>query len=438
MRRILLRGAGLLCLALTCLHLALPSNLAAASSAKIIYTFAGGADGAAPESDLIADAAGNLYGTTNGGGTGCGTNGCGTVFELIRTKDGWKHQVLYRFAGAPNDGATPTAGLVFDTAGNLYGTTSQGGSSCPYSGCGTVFKLAPNSHGGWAESVLYAFTGTNGDGFDPNTDLVFDSQGNLYGTTLSGGQYITGNCGSNKFSGCGVVFRLTPNSHGTWTETVIHIFGGAPDGGVPAALVLDSDRNIYGTTAYGGTGVCNLYGGKNGPPHGCGVLYKLTPSSGGWAEAALYNFFHGRGLAKFPSGGLILEKPGRLLGTSSYGGDGDGAFFQIEQPEKGWEQTVLYRFYGNPDGTNPVGRVAMDPQGNLFGATFSGGTNGGGTVFELARGEHGWKERVLFNANSTDYSPQAGPMVDSDGHVYGTLFGSIYAGNFGAVYEIIP
>ena len=128
MRRSVLWGAGMLFLVLACVRLASPPNVAAASSGKIIYSFAGGADGAYPESDLIMDAAGNLYGTTNQGGSGCGSAGCGTVFELARTKDGWKHQVLYSFAGGPVDGNIPRAGLIFDSVGNLYGATSGGGS----------------------------------------------------------------------------------------------------------------------------------------------------------------------------------------------------------------------------------------------------------------------------------------------------------------------
>jgi len=208
MRRIVLLTLGILLLA-TGVRLVFPPDVAAASSGKIIYSFGGGTDGAYPESDLIMDAAGNLYGTTNQGGTGCGSAGCGTVFELIRSKDGWKHQVLYSFAGG-TDGVFPTAGLVFDCVGNLYGTTADGGSNCGDGGCGTVFKLSPNSHGAWTESVLYSFTGSNGDGAYPNTDLVFDSKGNLYGTTPGGD------------TGLGVVFKLSPNSGGTWTESTVY------------------------------------------------------------------------------------------------------------------------------------------------------------------------------------------------------------------------
>jgi uncharacterized repeat protein (TIGR03803 family) len=425
MRRSVMWRAGALFLALACVRLAFPPDVAA-SSGKIIYSFAGGADGAYPYSDLIVDAAGNLYGTTKQGGTVDG----GTVFELTRTKDGWKHQVLYSFLGGPNDGAGPIAGLVFDSAGNLYGTTAGGGSSSS----GTVFKLARNSHGDWTESILYSFTGSNGDGANPNTDLVLDSKGNLYGTTSGGGQYYKGEC----YSGCGIVFRLTPNSNGTWTETVIHVFAGTPDGGIPAsAVALDADGNIYGTTAYGGTEQCWDYLFT-----GCGSLYKLTlDSGGGWTETLPYNFHRYQGTARNPSGGFLLEKAGRIFGTSTVGGDRNGAVFKLEQTKKGWEQIVLYRFYGNPDGENPIGRLAVGPNGKLYGATAGGGMNSyqyNGTVFELNQTQGGWRERVLLNANGFGYNPQAGPTVDSQGHVYGTFTDSSNGNSFGAVYEIVP
>jgi|SRR5579863_5272291 len=429
MRRSILWGAGILLLAVACVRLALPPDVAAASSAKIIYSFAG-ADGASPESDLIMDAAGNLYGTTYEGGTGCNVYGCGTVFELIRTQDGWKHQVLYSFGGSQNDGTGPTAGLVLDSAGNLYGTTGGGGYNCYGGGCGTVFKLGRNPHGGWTESILYSFTGSNGDGANPNTDLVFDSRGNLYGTTSFGG-----GSGRGCFLGCGIVFKLTPNQNGTWTESTIYVFAGAPDGDYPAsAVAMDVDGNIYGATAYGGTETC-----AGGPFRGCGSVYKLTPNSGGgWTETLLYSFHRFQGTARYPSGGFLLTSDGRILGTSVEGGDRFGAVFQVEQTKKGWEQTVLYRFYG-PDGAYPVGRLARGPSGILYGATASGGVNppGWGTVFELKQANGKWRERVLSSGNSTDYNPQAGPIVDSRGHVYGTLAGS-YGGSFGAVYEIVP
>jgi uncharacterized repeat protein (TIGR03803 family) len=434
MRRSVLWVAGVIFLALACVRLALPPDVEAASSSKIIYSFAGGADGANPESDLIMDATGNLYGTTWGGGASCSLYyGCGTVFELTRTKDGWTHQVLYSFAGRSNDGETPTAGLVFDSSGNLYGTTAFGGSTYGY---GTVFKLAPNSHGGWSESILYRFGGGS-DGMYPGSDLVFDIQGNLYGTADGGPG--TGFCGGWEWGdiGCGIVFRLTPNRDGTWTKSIAYAFTGAPDGAVPVGPIVPSiDGSFYGATEYGGTGPC-IIGSDYSPPYGCGALYKLTPSGGGWTETVIYSFFRGRGFARNPSGGLVLEKSGRVLGTSSNGGDGDGAFFQIEQTKKGWAQAILYRFYGDPDGRTPVGRLAMGPQGKLFGATIHGGANGpvgSGTVFELERTKRGWSERVLIN--NAAIAPTAGPTVDSRGHVYGAADGG--SAGFGAVYEVIP
>ena len=438
MRRIVLLTLGILLLA-TGVRLVFPPDVAAASSGKIIYSFGGGTDGAYPESDLIMDAAGNLYGTTNRGGTGCYGTGCGTVFELVRTKDGWKHQVLYSFAGGTNDGADPTAGLVFDSAGNLYGTTAGGGgSNCDGGGCGTVFKLARNSQGGWSESVLFSFTGTDSDGWSPNSDLIFDTQGNLYGTA-DGGTGM-GFCGGELWGEvwCGIVFKLTPNSDGTWKEATIYDFQGAPDAAVPVGpIILDTDGSFYGATEYGGTGPCVLGHDEYNPPAGCGALYKLTPSGGGWTETVIYSFLRGQG-SKNPSGGLIVEKPDLVLGTSLHGGDGVGAFFQIAQTKKGWEQTVLYRFYGDPDGENPVGRLAMGREDNLFGVTVGGGANGTGTVFELERTTRGWKERVLFNLSSTYGFPQAGPVVGSQGDIYGTLSGYYDSGLLGAVYEVVP
>jgi uncharacterized repeat protein (TIGR03803 family) len=428
MRRSVLLTLGILLLA-TGVWLALPADVAAASSGKIIYSFAGGADGAYPESDLVMDAAGNLYGTTVQGGGSCD---CGTVFELIRTKDGWKHQVLYSFAGGSNDGANPTTGLVFDSAGNLYGTTLHGGSTYGY---GAVFKLAPNSHGGWSESILYSFGGYGG-GMYPS-DLIFDAEGNLYGTA-DGGMDTTV-CGGPVELGCGIVFRLTRKPDGTWTETTIYSFAGAPDAAVPIGpIVLGADGSFYGASVYGGTGPCILGNLGISPPNGCGALYKLSPIGEGWSETVVYSFFRGRGFARNPSGGLHVEESGRILGTSTYGGDGDGAFFQIGEAKEGWEQSILYRFYGDPDGRNPVGRLAKGSQGNLFGATEGGGTKDCGTVFALEHTERGWKERILLNLDSyTACLPQAGPIVDSQGHVYGTTF---YGGGAksGTVYEVIP
>jgi uncharacterized repeat protein (TIGR03803 family) len=410
----------------------------AASSGKIIYSFQGGADGEYPYSDLAIDAAGNLYGTTSQGGIDCGGYGCGTVFELAHTKDGWTHQVLHKFAStslrSSPDGSYPTAGVVFDSSGNLYGTTESGGKS----GCGTVFKLAPNSNGGWQESILYAF-GCNPDGRQPNGDLVFDSQGNLYGTTFGGGTG-TGFCGGSDsaFFGCGTAFRLSLNPDGSWSETTIYNFQGSPDAAIPVdALVPDGKGGFYGASEYGGAGPCSTGHGEFDPPDGCSAVFELTPSGAGWTESVIYSFFRGRGFARNPSGGFIVGGPNVLFGASSSGGNGFGSIFRLEDSGKGWNQDILHRFYGDPDGRGPVGRLAKGSQNTWFGVTRSGGANRDGTVFALISTKAGWEERVLFNFESGPDFPEAGPAVDSQGHVYGTtLEGG--SKSYGSVYEVIP
>lgn len=214
------------------------SGASPAGKEKVIYSFTGGADGGQPLSDLIIDGAGNLYGTTSRGGTGaaCGNTGCGTVFELKRTKDGWHEQVLYNFTGK-SDGGIPQTGLIFDGAGNLYGTTPV-----------NVFELSRNAHGGWAETVLYAFNYS--DGVSPAGDLAFDAKGNLFGANSQGGS--GGGCNEN---GCGTVFELMPQGGGSWTETTLHKFWpSSSDGGIPSSGVVLDSGNIYGMTLYGGPG----------------------------------------------------------------------------------------------------------------------------------------------------------------------------------------
>jgi uncharacterized repeat protein (TIGR03803 family) len=221
----------------------------------VLYTFTGGTDGGGPQADLIRDKEGNLYGTTAyGGDPSCSPYGCGTVFKV----DTSGHEtVLYSFTATNGDGANPKAGLIRDAAGNLYGTTTDGGTAgCTgngFTGCGTVFKLDINNK----ESILYSFTGTGGDGGNPHAGLILDAAGNLYGTTSYGG-----------FPGAGTVFMLDPSGK----ETVLYSFTGRLDGGGPYGLVRDAAGNLYGTTIGGGNPKC---GGGHGA--GCGVVFKITP-----------------------------------------------------------------------------------------------------------------------------------------------------------------
>ena len=212
-----------------------------------------GVDGSGPSGKLILDAEGNLYGTTDiGGDTNSKCfflDGCGTVFKLSPGKDGkWKETVLHRFD--LTDGASPNGDLVFDTAGNLYGTTYGGGPYCKESsGCGNVFQLTPEAKGKWKENVLHNF-GDGKDGARPSGGLIFDSAGNLYGTTTEGGAY--GQSCSNE--PCGTVFRLARDTNGQWEEKVLHSFGGSPDGSIPfGSLTFDAAGSLYGAAGSGGS-----------------------------------------------------------------------------------------------------------------------------------------------------------------------------------------
>ena len=216
----------------------------------LLHGFGAAGDGRLPYSGLIFDASGNAYGTTDQGGA----NNAGTVFKLTpnRLRFGWTETVLYSFTGQicgeSADGAGPVAGVTFDSAGNLYGTTECGGAY----GRGTVFKLTHNADDTWTESVLYAFQGGN-DGSQPTAPVTFDDTGNLYGTTCCGGQLTDG-----------TIFKLTP-FNGSWTETTLYSFSYS-DGASPGPLIFDSAGNLYGTTNSGGT-----YG-----PNG-GVAFEFTP-----------------------------------------------------------------------------------------------------------------------------------------------------------------
>jgi uncharacterized repeat protein (TIGR03803 family) len=207
------------------------TNVSGSWQEIVLYNFGGKPDGAAAYGTPAFDSAGNLYGTTYAGGA----NNQGTVYQLTKQSSGaWTEQILHNFAGGA-DGAQPFAGVIFDQAGNLYGTTSAGGSASS----GTAFELVAAS--GWSETILHTFLGLNaGDGSIPN-GLIFDPSGNLYGTTVGGGQFNPG-----------TIFKLTPNA-GSWQETVLYSFTGGDDGAYPsAALTMDPAGNLYGTTLWGG------------------------------------------------------------------------------------------------------------------------------------------------------------------------------------------
>lgn len=407
-----------------------------AVSENILTSFVANPNGANPQSNLIADAAGNLYGTTYYGGR----FGVGTVFQLQPGENGrWTESVLYNFTGSA-DGRYPIAGLVLDTAGNLYGTTVDGGSfsgnECSYQGCGVVFELSPGK-GTWTETVLHSFTGPPNDGANPKTNLVLDAAGNLYGTA-------------------GMVFELSPSQNGGWTETILYSFTDFAGGEYPTSgLILDSKGNLYGVTEFGGNPNCENLGGDN---QGCGVVFELSNSGNGtWTESVLHTFDGNDGA--FAYGNLTLDSSGNLYGTTtggpgSYCSEGCGTVFRVSPNQDGsWTETVLYIFAGGPDGINPVGNLLLDDSGDLYGVTQGGGSDACyydcGIVFELTPKHSGnWTETIITRFAPTNLSqplgdaPAGGLLRDSQGNLYGTasLGGSFQgpcsSGGCGTVFKI--
>lgn len=403
------------------------------------HKFRGVPDGSEPDGALLSDGAGNFYGTTSGGGlNSCGFSApfCGTVFKMTLGADGsWTETVLYKFKGG-NDGASPAGPLMFDSAGNLYGTTVTGGDPqvCNGEGCGTVFKLSPNSNGTWTETVLYHFLGST-DVAQPAFGVVMDSAGNLYGS--AGGGCIE-ECN-------GTIFKLSPNHNGTWSESILYTFLGGTDGGFPSALTLDSTGNFFSTSASGG---------NTNPPCDCGTVFELSPSANGtWQKTILYSFTDGLD-GGVPSSGVIFDSAGNLYGETFDGGSfacpqsGCGTVYRLTSESGGWKFGVIYTFNGvdGSKGAQPSGGLTMDSAGNLYGTTSGGGNltcnngNGCGTIFKLSRTENRFtfSEVLQFNG-ATGSFPNTGVIVDATGNLYGSTFdGGNTNCNCGVVFEIQP
>ena len=363
---------------------------------SVLHSFLGDPDGANPNSSLVMDANGSLYGTTFTGGDP--TIDQGLVYKLTPPAPGttkWTLNVLhafhYSFVYKLNDGSSPQAGVIMDKNGALYGTTVFGGSTADPSavGYGTVFKLTPPAPGQtqWTETVLYRFAGGS-DGAHPSAELALDNSGNLYGTTSDGGG---GSClDGNGFyvTGCGTVFTLTSPAPGQtrWTKKTLNRFTGGTDGGRPKGkLLLDKSGALFGTTFQGGTGTCT-------DPYlhviHCGVAYKLSPPAPGytnWTRSVLH-MFKGGSDGSAPQGGLIADSAGHLYGSASGGGThGNGLAFMLSPPAPGqttWTETVLDDFYTLADGDTPVGELVRDDAGDLFGVSYNGGPDNG-SVFEI-------------------------------------------------------
>jgi uncharacterized repeat protein (TIGR03803 family) len=365
--------------------------LQAKSKEAVLYAFQGGADGANPFAGLTEDKDGNFYGAASDGGA----SGNGAVYRIA--PDGTL-TVLYSFAGG-SDGAGPLSAPILDKHGNLYGVTEFGGGDC---NCGIVYKLSRKGK----ETVLHTFTGQP-DGFDPFASPVMDSQGNLYGTTLSGGTFY------------GSIYKIAPDG----TETILYAFAGGSDGDSPyPGLTIGKDGNIYGATSFGGT-------------HGFGTVFRMTPEG---TKTILYNFAGGTSDVASPSSTPILDGHDNIYGAGKFGGGSCncGAVYEIKRNGK---EKLLHSFAGGSDGYSPGYGLTIDKAGNLYGATTEGGSDncdgfGCGTIFKV--GADGTESILyVFQGGNDGSTPDAAPVIDPLGNLYGTA-NYAGAGGYGVVYRL--
>lgn len=379
-----------------------------------LYSFAGGASGAGPTGNLVFDKSGNLYGVTVGGGlvnSNCPT-GCGAVFELSPSGSGWTESVIYSFTGTNGDGFRPAA-LVFGQDGNLYGVTTWGGSgigdaNCGPALCGTVFQLTPGESA-WTEKVIYNFHGGNSDGAFPFSNIITDSEGNLYGTTVQGGLSTPGCYGG----GCGTVWELSPTKSGNWKEKLIHNFLGFGYGASPRGLTMDTAGNLYGATNYGGNAQQ-------------GTIYKLTPTKNGWIGGVIFRMSAAEGGA-VPNGIVAVDASGNIFGSSPAP---DGAIFELTPTTSGWKEQVFATYSTLAD--SPVYGMTLGPDGNIYGGTDT-------SVFELSKSSGTWTLTtlaVLDGPNQGEYPN--GFVFDASGNLYGTAFDGLGTASNGTVFEIKP
>jgi uncharacterized repeat protein (TIGR03803 family) len=370
------------------------------------------------QSTLLQDSTGRLFGTTyTGGNLNCGfSEGCGTVFVLHQVAGAWGYTRLYTFH-TTTEGLEPRGNLVFDAAGNLYGTTASGGGAAfP----GTVFKLTAPGSGRSTLTNIHVFGGS-GDGTVPWGGLTIDASGNLYGTTRSGGAHSKG-----------TVFKLTPSSDGSWSESVLYSFGASSsDGNQPMVTVtLDTAGNIYGTTEFGGT--------KN-----FGTVFQLSPnSSGGWTETVIHSVTNNEW--PYPVSPILIGATGKLYGSTSGGAFQRGEIFELAPGVGGtWTEKLIYTFNGTPsDGSGPEGPLVLDSAGNFYGTTVSGGLSGlnNGTVFQLHPNSDGaWSEHVVYSfAGGTDgIEPEAGITFGRGGAMFGMTVAGGTQGQ-GMIFQITP
>jgi uncharacterized repeat protein (TIGR03803 family) len=503
-----------------------------------------GTDGSLPYGGLIFDASGNLYGTTFGGGSNPSYGGLGSVYELVAEAGGtYMEKVIHSFGGSP-DGNYPYGSLVFDAYGNLYGTTASGGSvNAPYDSYGMIFELTPAAGGSWTESEVYAFGSAVGDGTAPTCNLIADANGDLFGTTGSGGTADAG-LGGTVFeivsaataipvfsppAGPYTTTQMVKITDATAGATIYYTVGGAtpttasnkytgeievsesetlkaiaaapdhPISGVATAgyqiggitpppvfgqssgifqggtLITLSDSNsnavvyctINGDTPTTSSDQCNPYISVDvsetvkafavapgyEPSTVVTASFIVAPITGP-SQNILYSFSATATDGGVPIGGVVVDAKGNIYGTTKFGGPnsvllagktvtGGTAFELSPKSGGGWTEKILYNFGASGDGANPIAGMVFDAKGNLYGTTFEGGQYGGGTVFELTPSTTGyWKETILhsfenFGTGSDGLNPEAGVIFDSKGNLYGTTYNGGVNG-YGAVFELLP
>ena len=374
------------------------SPIAQGQTFTLLHSFTGGADGQQPQTSMTLDRGGNLYGTTVKGGFGYGT-----VFKLSQRNSAWLLSPLYSFRGG-TDGISPFSQLIFGPDGALYGTTQHGGVSR-----GTVFKLRPPATAcasvfcPWTETQLYAFT-DHGDSEYPQGDITFDPAGNLYGGAA--GLNIASQHRTPGLSP-GAIYELMPSAD-SWTIDILWSFpiigddGNNPNGGV----ILDRAGNIFGTTIFGGQA-------------NYGTVFELQRTGFGWSHTTLHSFNYDDGL--LPQAGLVADAAGNFYGAAFGGGQlGGGVIFEMTPFTGGWTFNVLYELPFGMGG--PLSTLAIDSNGNLFGATYGDGQYQQGNVFKLSRSGGTWVYTDLydFTGGSDGYYPVGGVTLDAAGNIYGT------------------
>jgi len=402
---------------------------------QVIHEFSYGTGGDWPWSELTIGPGGHMYGTTLFGGDSHSFYcyyGCGIVYDIHQRDSSWIFTPLHEFL--IQEGSNPHSGVIIGPDGAFYGTTLMGGmqgSDCDVGGCGTVYKIQPSASRpttpilNWGLNVVYYFTGGDNDGGDPSSSLVQDQAGNMYGAD-SGGP-----------DNCGLVFQLNRNN-GYWTFNEIYNGFYCPDGNAgidPGGLLVDSQGNLYGVTGNGGHLSCPY------SQYGCGTVFKLTHTDGGWVGSTLYEF-NGPTDGAYP-GGLVMDRAGNLYAGTEMGGPyGGGTVWELSPSGGGWTFRVLHSFSSSENIAGVVGRLAMDSGGSLYGVTMSEGLYGFGNIFKLAPSDGGWTYTSLYDFCAGGYpcsdggAPLRGPTLDSNNNLFGTASeGGIGAG---VIWEITP